>query len=64
MVGGGWVGGVNLVIDFGPNLGLALCPRAKPINKECFKVEYFGQYLVNICHALYCISGFLFLFIL
>ena len=35
-MGGGWVVGgclnVNLVIGFGPSLGLALWPRAKPIN--------------------------------
>ena len=32
MCGGGWFLNVNLVIGFGPNLGLALWPRAKPIN--------------------------------
>ena len=31
VVGGGCLN-VNLVIGFGPNLGLALWPRAKPIN--------------------------------
>ena len=30
--GGGWCLNVNLVIGFGPNLGLAFWPRAKPIN--------------------------------
>ena len=30
--GWGWCLNVNLVIGFGPNLGLALWPRAKPIN--------------------------------
>ena len=40
MVGGG--GGclnVNLVIGFGQSLGLALLPRAKPINKLFFHVD-------------------------
>ena len=32
---GGWCLNVNLVIGFGPSLGLALWPRAKPI-KNCF----------------------------
>ena len=30
--GGGWCLNVDIVIGFGPNLGLALWPRAKPIN--------------------------------
>ena len=35
VVGGGGGGclNVNLVIGFGPSLGLAFWPRAKPINK-------------------------------
>ena len=40
MVGGG--GGclnVNLVIGFGPSLGLALWPRAKPINTQIKRLD-------------------------
>ena len=43
--GGGWVGGewwslkVNLGKGFGPNLGLALWPRAEPINKRKLKIS-------------------------
>ena len=32
LVGGWWCLNVNLVMGFGPNLGLAFWPRAKPIN--------------------------------
>ena len=32
--GGWWCLNVDLVIGFGPNLGLALWPRAKPINSQ------------------------------
>ena len=44
---GGWVGGwwclnVNLVIGFGSNLGLALWPRAKPINSAPLTVDWYG----------------------
>ena len=34
-MGGGWCLNVYLVIGFGPNLGLALWPRAMPINRSC-----------------------------
>ena len=33
-----WCLNVNLVIGFGPNLGLALWPRAKPINDSGIKL--------------------------
>ena len=38
VVGGGGCLNVNLVIGFGPNLGLELWPRAKPIKKIRIKV--------------------------
>ena len=38
--GGGWCLNVNLVIGFGPSLGLALWPRAKPIKKKKFTVHH------------------------
>ena len=35
---------MNLVIGFGPSLGLALWPRAKPINKEHFEEQCMDIY--------------------
>ena len=37
VVGGWWCLNVNLVIGFGPNLDLALWPRAKPINFDTLR---------------------------
>ena len=38
VVGGWWCLNENLVIGFGPNLGLALWPRAKPINVQILEL--------------------------
>ena len=40
--GGGALPRVNLVIGFGSNLGLALWPRAKPINSAPLTVDWYG----------------------
>ena len=47
VVGGGWWWclNVNLVIGFGPSLGLALWPRAKPIKTN---TDNFAKPIVDI----------------
>ena len=47
---GGWCLNVNLVIGFGPNLDLALWPRAKPINSEHRHIDLTIKY-VHLKHG-------------
>ena len=38
---------MNLVIGFGPSLGLALWPRAKPIKRVFMKIQYFKNMVIE-----------------